>query len=218
MNKKGFTLIELMLSMFIGALVFGGVFTTFKNQKLLYSRQEKIIKINQDTRAALDIMKRYIKKAGISVSGCSSTDSNRICTGVENIGANFFTVTSDLDLSGTINNSIPRIASDMEEVTFIKGGDNTLYICAGAVTSSPETNDKCEFILDNVDIFSVKGCYTDSSTGAVNCTNNSSDKDKFDSILLDLQAETKKSDLTEGAKIKGDKITMKVFFVNKIFQ
>ncbi len=217
-NKKGFTLVELMISMFIGIVIFGGVFTTFKNQKLLYSRQEKIIKIGQDTRAALNIMKGYIKKAGISISNCSFVDDNNKCTGLETIASNYFTITSDTNLTGKVD-APAQIANTMERVTFIKGGDNSLYICANNVTSDPESNNKCQFILDNIKKFEIKACYTDPVAGGTTCNSAPSDKDKIDSIQVTLQAETKENEITESnTKLEGSEIVARVFFINKTFQ
>lgn len=218
-NKKGFTLIELMISMFIGIVIFGGVFATFRNQKLLYSRQEKIIKIGQDTRAALNIMKGYIKRAGISIANCSFTDYNNKCTGLEAISTDsYFTITSDTNLSGKIDGPA-QITNDMERVTFIKGGDNSLYICANNVTSDPETNGKCQFILDNIKEFKIEACYTDPIAGGTVCSSAPADKDKIDSIQITLQAETKENEITENnTKLEGSEIVARVFFINKTFQ
>lgn len=219
-NKKGFTLIELMISMFIGIVIFGGVFATFRNQKLLYSRQEKIIKIGQDTRAALNIMKGYIKRAGISIANCSFTDDNNKCTGLEAISTDsYFTITSDNNLNGAINPP-SQIASDMERVTFIKGGDNSLYICANNKPSNnPKINSKCQFILDNIKEFKIEACYTDPIAGGTVCSSAPADKDKIDSIQITLQAETKENEITENnTKLEGSEIVARVFFINKTFQ
>ncbi len=218
-NKKGFTLIELMISMFIGIVVFGGVFTTFRNQKILYSRQEKIIKISQDTRAALNIMKNYIKKSGISVPNCSFTDDNKKCTGLERFAQNkYFVITSDSNLNGKID-SPSTIANNMERVTFIKGGDASLYICAGQVTSNPDTNNKCQFILDNINKFVVNFCNTNPVDGATTCTTSPTDKNKVDSIQIAIKAETKNKEITEDdAKLLGSEIVARIFFINKTFQ
>jgi prepilin-type N-terminal cleavage/methylation domain-containing protein len=221
-NRKGFTLIELMISMFIGLIVFGGVFTTFKNQKLLYSRQEKIIKINQDTRAALSIIKNYVKKGGISVPNCSPVSSTKKCTGLAAIGTNYFVVTSDLDLNGALPTTFTSIVDDLEIVSFVKGGDESLYICPGTITSSPESTTNCQFILDNVSKFDIKACSTEtggSNAGTTTCSASPTDNSKIDSIQVTLQAETKDTEITENnVKLIGSEITARIFFINKTFQ
>jgi len=218
-KQKGFTLIELMVSMFIGLIVFGGVFTTFKNQKLLYSRQEKIIKINQDTRAALSIIKNYVKRAGVSVPDCSANDTSKVCTGLEEIDhSKYFVITSDLNLSGSID--VPtKIVNNIERISFVKGTDNSLYICPNKVTNNPQDDASCQFLLDNIKTLEIKACSTDVNAGTTTCSDSTTTPDIIDSIQITLQAETKDKEITENdMKLVGSKITARIFFINKTFQ
>jgi len=210
-KQKGFTLIELMIAMFIGLLVFGGVFVTFKNQKLLYSRQEKTIKINQDTRAALSLIKRYVRKAGVSVADCSYDNPSRVCTGLEYVDPNALGVSFDSNLDGAVTTTDNILTS--EKIYFLRSSDfregtaTSLYICPNNFIS-----DKCSFILDNVSKFEVAACEKGNNCSSVSYKN-------ADSVEVILQAETKDIEITEdNQKLKGQEIKARVFFINKVFQ
>ena len=70
---RGFTLIELMVSIAIGMVVLASVATTFTSQTRAYSAQEQINQMEQNLRGALDIMTREIKMAGYRPNGGTVT-------------------------------------------------------------------------------------------------------------------------------------------------
>jgi len=63
-REKGVTLIELMIVLVIAAVLVGGVYTLFATQQRSYSVQDQVTGVQQDARAALDIMARDIRMAG----------------------------------------------------------------------------------------------------------------------------------------------------------
>jgi len=63
-QEKGFSLIELMISMVIGTLILGLVGNTFIFQQKTYDVQGQITEMIQMTRAAMDTMTREIRMAG----------------------------------------------------------------------------------------------------------------------------------------------------------
>ncbi len=166
---KGFTIIELMISLFIGMVVFGGVFSTFKNQNAIYSRQEMRIRMNQDIRVALDFMQRYLKTAGISAPECVQNDNaasnTNICSGIESTStANKIVFTSDKNLSGTIQNatgtsdmqkffSAERMAFIAEPAVPSSANPSNIYLCYDTVVYLP--SNQCQFLIGNVTQFNV---------------------------------------------------------------
>ncbi len=64
MNKKGFTLIEIMIAMLVGGLVTGAIYSSFISQQQNALIQDQIVEIQQNMRAAVDIMTREIRMAG----------------------------------------------------------------------------------------------------------------------------------------------------------
>ena len=63
-NERGYTLQELLVAIPLGMLILGGVMTVFISQSRSYHAQEQINEMQQNARAAMDIMVREIKMAG----------------------------------------------------------------------------------------------------------------------------------------------------------
>jgi type IV pilus assembly protein PilW len=63
-NRKGFTLVELLVAMAISGIVAGAIFTAFQSQQKSYLIQDQVTEMQQNIRAAMDIMVREIRMAG----------------------------------------------------------------------------------------------------------------------------------------------------------
>ena len=70
-NAEGFTLIELMVALFVSALVMAATISVFISQSKSYSMQDDVANIQQDLRGALVIMEKEIRLAG-----CDPTQSH----------------------------------------------------------------------------------------------------------------------------------------------
>ena len=64
-KERGVTLIELMIVLVIAGLVVGGIYTLFSTQQRTYYVQDRVAGIQQDARAAITIMARDIRMAGL---------------------------------------------------------------------------------------------------------------------------------------------------------
>ena len=155
-RAAGFSLIELLVAMTIGLVVLGGLYGVFTIQNKTFSKQELIVEMQQNARAAMDMMSREIRMAGYDPRNVNS-DSNQT--------NNFFGVTvnstqlqikADLDGGGSID------ASSQENIIYTFNGANkkiTRNIGAGAQT-----------FAENVDSFTF--AYLD---GSGNVTGSSAD-------------------------------------------
>ncbi len=63
-NSSGFTLLELLISMTIGLIVLGSIFSSFTTQKKSYELQEKITVMEQNLRVPIDFITRDLRNAG----------------------------------------------------------------------------------------------------------------------------------------------------------
>jgi len=63
-SNRGFTLIELLITLAISGIIMTGVYTAFKSQQDSYLAQEQVAEMQQNIRAALDIMVREVRMAG----------------------------------------------------------------------------------------------------------------------------------------------------------
>src|SRR5512136_1712504 len=70
-QKNGFTLIELLAGILISAIILAGFYSVFFSQQKAFSAQEQVAEMNQNIRAALDLMTREIRLAGYKNSTCT---------------------------------------------------------------------------------------------------------------------------------------------------
>jgi len=64
LDKRGVTLIELLIVLVISGIVIGGVYRVFISQTKAYNVQDQVAEIQQDVRGAMEIMVRDIRMAG----------------------------------------------------------------------------------------------------------------------------------------------------------
>jgi prepilin-type N-terminal cleavage/methylation domain-containing protein len=72
-KDAGVTLIELMIVLVIAAFLVAGVYSLFITQHRSYAVQDQVVGVQQDARAALDIMTRDIRMAGFVTGAGSGT-------------------------------------------------------------------------------------------------------------------------------------------------
>jgi type IV pilus assembly protein PilW len=80
LKQKGFSLVELMISITLGLILLTGVMKVFLSSKTVYSSQQALSRIQETGRLAIDFMSRDIRMAGFM--GC---DSNQIKGQTSNI-------------------------------------------------------------------------------------------------------------------------------------
>lgn len=68
----GFTLVELMIALFLGSILTMLIFTAFRSQEKSYETQEETIDMQQNMRAALEIMSTELRMAGYDPDGQAS--------------------------------------------------------------------------------------------------------------------------------------------------
>jgi type IV pilus assembly protein PilW len=101
-GSRGFTLIELIISLSIGLLVLYGLYNLFTFQNKTYKTQEQIVEMQQSARATMDTMVTEICMAGYNPSGLTST-------GITNAASNSVTFKQDLDGNGDVNGTNENI-------------------------------------------------------------------------------------------------------------
>jgi prepilin-type N-terminal cleavage/methylation domain-containing protein len=64
LNKKGMTLVELLIVLVVGSVLMAAMFGSFINQQKSYAMQDQVIDMQQGLRAGIDRMTREIRMAG----------------------------------------------------------------------------------------------------------------------------------------------------------
>ena len=69
MNRKGITLIELLVALGISGILVAGVYRTFVSQQHTYTVQEQVVDMQQNVRLAINRMTRELRMAGYGRMG-----------------------------------------------------------------------------------------------------------------------------------------------------
>jgi len=117
-KKNGFTLIELMAGILISAIILAGLYSVFFSQQKAFSAQEQVAEMNQNLRAALDLMTREIRLAGYK-TWTSSFD------GIATATSDSIRILADLNQDGDT-------ADDNEDVSYTYNA-GALQICRNGV-------------------------------------------------------------------------------------
>ncbi|MBA7566410.1 hypothetical protein ES708_08101 [subsurface metagenome] len=68
-SDRGVTLIELLIAMAVGLVLLGAMYSVFTVQNKTFGTQEQIAEMQQNARAAMDLMTREIRMAGYDPLG-----------------------------------------------------------------------------------------------------------------------------------------------------
>ncbi|MHB8828461.1 MAG: PilW family protein [Syntrophales bacterium] len=93
-QRCGFTLIELMIAMAIGLLILSASYRVFETQNKILKNQEQIVEMQQNVRAAMDMLTREVRMAGYN-------PANAAFTGVA-VSSSQLEIKADLDGSAGI--------------------------------------------------------------------------------------------------------------------
>lgn len=71
MNRKGITLIELLVALSVSGVLVAGIYKTFVSQQHTYSVQDQLVDMQQNVRLAINVMTRELRMAGFGGGGVS---------------------------------------------------------------------------------------------------------------------------------------------------
>lgn len=93
-NERGFTLVELVIGLAISLILMGVAVSMLNVQRKSYSFQEQVTEMQQNIRAATDMMVREIRMAGYDPSGAGFT-------GIGTHTTELVQILADIDGDGT---------------------------------------------------------------------------------------------------------------------
>ena len=68
--EQGMTLVELMVTMVIAAIVAASTFVFFAGQQRVYETQTKMLNVQQNVWASMEVVSRFVRTAGSGMYGC----------------------------------------------------------------------------------------------------------------------------------------------------
>jgi len=107
-GSRGFTLVELLIAMTISGLVFGAIFSVYQYQQKHYTAQLDVTEMQQNIRAALNLIARDIRMAGYNPDG---NDEATIIAAEPDL----FYLTNDLNEDGDTDDNGEHVAYDLYE-------------------------------------------------------------------------------------------------------
>jgi type IV pilus assembly protein PilW len=175
-DNRGFTLMELVVAMGIGMVILGSIAGTFMTQTKFYNAQEQVNEMQQNARAAMDLMTREVKLAGYKPRGTESFTGVSYSTTELRIRANLNGYLDDLNGgNATINDS-----SDEHVVYTFDSANKQIKRAYGVIGATPEV------IASNIESFTFG--YLNSSGAATTTEAN------IRQVSLNITARTSKPD------------------------
>ena len=127
-SEKGFTLVELMITMVIMGVVMAGVYLAFYSQQKSYIVQEQVSEMQQNLRGAMYLMTKEIKMAGCNPTG--SADAGIVTAAADSI---HFTMdlwgkTTADPPNGSTSNANENITYALADIYPLPSGDGVMEI------------------------------------------------------------------------------------------
>jgi type IV pilus assembly protein PilW len=166
-NTAGFTLIELLVSMAIGLAVIASVAGTFMAQTRQNNAEEQVAQMEQNVRAALDLMVREIQMAGYKPAGGTFN-------GIQTSTSTTLRIKLDLDSTGV------ETDGSTDDISY------AFDISTGLITRTLNNGGSSAILADNITVFTF--AYSDAN-GASTTTNTS-----VRTITINIAARTAKPD------------------------
>lgn len=145
-NKKGFTLIELMIAMAISTVVMAAIYATYRSQLRSHITQQAVVEMQQNARAAMYILEREIKMAGYDPTGLDPPPGITAATG------NSITFTISLSSDGIDNDADGDIdAADIDgegvqTITYFLNGQELQRTADGTTNTAAENIEVLDFV------------------------------------------------------------------------
>jgi type IV pilus assembly protein PilW len=157
-NNRGFTLVELMITVAISGIVIAAIYSAYISQQRTYLAQEQVAEMQQNIRAAIDMMTREIRMAGYDPTQSAGA-------GITTVTSSRFTFTQDINSDGNIP-TVPPLGGETIIFGFSNANDidNNGVADAGAAPLGRETGGGFQPIAENIQAIEFR--YLD-ATGAV---------------------------------------------------
>ena len=142
-NKKGFTTIELLVSMAIMSIALGSIYSLYMSHVGFYTTETVASRVQQNVRSSINLIMQDIRMAGLDPE-----DSGLF--GIQQMTAQSIRLTADRDMDGELDDpdlSDGLDASDLEQIAYVYDGNDALEMILYHADDTIETQDT---LVDNV--------------------------------------------------------------------
>jgi type IV pilus assembly protein PilW len=127
-NPKGFTLLEMIAAMAAGLAVMISIYSAYINHQRSHVTQQLVVKMQQNARAAMSLMKREMRMAGYDPAATDGVDNDANATiDDETSGAGI--IEAKYDAASGI--SIMRFSADLNYDWTVVGDEDITYTLVG---------------------------------------------------------------------------------------
>jgi prepilin-type N-terminal cleavage/methylation domain-containing protein len=137
-NKRGITLIELLVALVICGIVIAGMYRVMIAQNKAYTVQDQVVEVQQNIRNAMEIMVRDLRMNGFDYDNSTSLVQIPNTTSLIQVTGNSITVEYEYYSTG------PPFVSRRDTVAYTLNGSNLQRQVTGVLPSD-------EVLLENVD-------------------------------------------------------------------
>jgi len=188
-STAGFTLVELLIVMGIGALLMTGVMTTFTTQNKTYIIQDEVVEGQQNLRVAMDMISGDLRSAGYNPGGVASG------LGILTATAGRLGLTQDLNGNGVTTDTDEAVTYGLQ-VADDAGADGIADSGAGNLgrnTGSSDGTGGSGFQLLAENIYGIEFFYI-LEGGARKLAPNNSELELIRSVVVSILAVSKTPD------------------------
>ena len=142
-NKKGFTAIELLVSLAILSIALTSIYSMYMSFIRTCTKEGAKIRVQQSVRSGLDMMIRDIRLAGLDPEATGDF-------GIVSVTPQRIQFTADLDMDGEVDDADASDGidvTDMEHMAYEYDGNGTLKMYLYKANGDPETD---EIMAENV--------------------------------------------------------------------
>jgi len=133
-SERGLSLIELLIALAVTSILLVGIFNIFLSQHRTYMAQDQIVEMQENVRAALDIMLRDIRMAGYDPTEAGGMGITNIDEAIPSLS-----FTADINENGVIGAS-----ESNEDITYRYDANNLV------IRRKSTTNDNLLPLVSNI--------------------------------------------------------------------
>jgi prepilin-type N-terminal cleavage/methylation domain-containing protein len=150
MNRKGITLIELLVALGVSGILLAGVYRTFLSQQHTFTVQDQVVDMQQNARLAINRMTRELRMAGFGGGGVDNWS--------------IFLSHGGMTVGGDTFNNVVNPGADGKSITVLEAYQAVTTLQANTVAGSKtiQVNDASSFIngsyisINGVDVYQIK--------------------------------------------------------------